>query len=239
MQKDEAKQRAAEASRQVRAARSLAKFRACLEDLGAELLEDRWLGSRVKHRVRCAEGHLCQPMPNNVISGFGPCKTCARVDPAESFAVFKARLDELGAQLVRDEWLGRHTPHAVICAEGHACTPRPGNVMSGGGVCGHCANSLKSTAAWNAFYIVTGPAGVKFGVTSGDYRQRLNAHRRDGYPDVVAVWVDLPDGVAKATEDVVRSRLKADGWQPVRGLEYFPLGALSRVQRIATAVLDA
>lgn len=238
MHKDEAKQRAAAASAKARASRSLMKFKARLDSLGAQLLEDEWLGARTKHHVRCAEGHDCYPMPNNVITGFGICKVCAGISPAESFAKFKARLAELGATLMRDEWLGRHVPHAVVCAAGHSCTPQPGNVLNGLGVCVECSNTLKSAAAWNAFYIVKGPAGVKFGVTSGDYRQRLNVHRRDGYPDVVAVWIDLPNGMAKATEDVVRARLKADDWRPVRGLEYFPIGALAAVQRIASAALD-
>ena len=239
MQKNEAKQRAAEASRKVRAARSLAKFKACLDAMGAELLEPEWLGSRAPHRVRCANGHACTPMPNNVISGYGPCRVCKGTDPATSFAKFRARLDELGATLVQDEWLGRHVPHAVVCSEGHACSPQPGNVMNGGGVCGHCANTLKSQAAWDVFYVVAGSAGVKFGVTGRDPGPRLGAHRRDGYPDVIQVWDDLPGDLAKATEDTIKARLKADGLRPVRGLEYFGPEATATVLRIATAALDS
>ena len=242
MQKNEAKQRAAAASNKVRGERSLAKFKACLDAIGAELLEPEWLGARAPHRVRCANGHDCAPMPNNVISGYGPCRTCKGTDPATSFAKFRARLDELGATLLEQTWLGSHVPHRIRCAAGHESSPQPGNVISGGGICPTCANIHKSltwgTPVWDVFYVVTGAAGIKFGVTGGDPKERLAVHRRDGYADVVRVWTGLCDGLAKATEDTVLARLKCDGWTPVRGVEYFPPGALATVLRIATAVLD-
>jgi len=52
-------------------------FRARLDEAGAVLLEPRWLGARVRHRVRCAAGHVSTPLPNGVQQGHGVCRYCA------------------------------------------------------------------------------------------------------------------------------------------------------------------
>ncbi|MEU2730105.1 hypothetical protein ABZ650_20550 [Streptomyces griseoviridis] len=52
-------------------------FRSQLAAAGATLLERKWLGARVRHRVRCAAGHVSTPMPNGVQQGHGVCRYCA------------------------------------------------------------------------------------------------------------------------------------------------------------------
>lgn len=52
-------------------------FRARLAEDGAVLLEPKWLGARVRHRVRCAAGHVSTPLPNGVQQGNGVCRHCA------------------------------------------------------------------------------------------------------------------------------------------------------------------
>lgn len=51
-------------------------FRARLDELGATLLEAKWLGTMTPHRVKCAAGHECDPRPNNVQQGTGICALC-------------------------------------------------------------------------------------------------------------------------------------------------------------------
>src|SRR5262249_9106743 len=48
------------------------------------------------------------------------------------------------------EWLGKDTPHRCRCAKGHECSPRPGGVQGGGGICRACANQDPATA-WANF----------------------------------------------------------------------------------------
>lgn len=67
------------------------------------------------------------------------CRTCAGNDPRQAEAKFRAHLVELGATLLEPNWLGNMAPHRVRCAAGHDCTPRPGNVGQGEGVCRTCA----------------------------------------------------------------------------------------------------
>lgn len=225
--KNEAKQRAAAASAKTRGARSFQRFLDRLAELGATCIETEWLGARTKHQVICAEGHLCNPLPNNVISGFGPCQTCAGVSPTESYRKFQDRLAELGATLLEDGWIGRHTPHRVRCSEGHECTPTPGNVLNGGGLCRDCAWK------WDAFYVVASEDVVKFGVTTGDPRPRLNVHASAGLTERVLVATDLPEGVALELEGEMKRLLSLAGVRPVHGHEYFPAAARNMV--VATA----
>jgi hypothetical protein len=121
------------------------KFRARLAELGGELLEPSWLGTHVRHRVRCAAGHETTPLPGNVIAGHGICATCARNDPIASEAAFRARLAELGATLL-EPYQGNKHPYRVRCAAGHQCSPRPNDVMKGTGICRTCAGNDPAVA---------------------------------------------------------------------------------------------
>ena len=87
-----------------------ARFRARLAELGATLLEPKWLGVNSPHRVRCAAGHESSPHPGSVQQGQGICRTCAGNDPQAAEAAFRARLAELGATMLEPVWLGAATP---------------------------------------------------------------------------------------------------------------------------------
>lgn len=129
-----------------RSERSHKRFQARLEELGATLLEDKWLGSQTPHRVRCAAGHECSPKPNCVNGGQGVCRTCAGNDPRAAEAEFRDRLEELGATLIEPTWLGRARAHRVICVNGHECSPSPGSVKQGQGICNACVGKSSSVA---------------------------------------------------------------------------------------------
>lgn len=199
-----------------------AAFRARLAELGATLVEPAWLGNITPHRVRCAAGHDCTPAPGNVRRGGGICRTCTGKDPRVAEAAFRERLAELGATLLEPTYLGANTPHRVRCSAGHDCTPRPSNIRDGNGLCRACAKR-----AWNALYVVADDLGVvKFGITSGDPRPRLGVHRRDGLDQIVRLFTDLPDGVARGLENNICAALRDAREAPVRGLEYFSARAL-------------
>lgn len=53
------------------------EFRARLTQMGATLLEPKWLGNQYPHRVMCAAGHQCSPRPESVQQGQGVCRRCA------------------------------------------------------------------------------------------------------------------------------------------------------------------
>lgn len=209
-----------------------ARFRLRLAEIGAVLLEP-YHGMHSPHRLRCSEGHECSPNPHGVIAGQGPCLICARKDPATAEAAFNARLTEMGAVQVEPTWLGVSSPHHVRCAQGHDCYPRPNNVRSGEGICRECAGLV-----WDVFYVVVDAAcNVKFGISSGDARPRLRAHKRSGYTKVVRLYSNLPDDVALTTERSVKSTLRLADITPIRGREYFGPEALAVVLDIVDGYL--
>lgn len=68
-------------------------------------------------------------------------------------AAFRARVVELGGEVLEQEWLGSGTPHRVRCKNGHECTPTPGNLTKPSrGLCRICAgkDSAIAEAAFRA-----------------------------------------------------------------------------------------
>ena len=264
-----------------------ARFRARLDELGATLLEPRWLGALEPHKARCAAGHECTPRPSNMSSGQGICRVCAGQDPAAAEARFRARVAELGG-MVLGQYVNKDIPVLLRCANGHDCAPRPGSVVKGFGLCRTCAGQDPITAEarfrarieelggtvlgeyvsnrtpiaarcsaghdcnpypnnvmrgegfcltcigviWDVFYVVTGPAGVKFGITSGNPRPRLAFHRRNGYGTVVRVHEGLPGTTARDLENELVRLMCVSGVAPVRGREYFPAEALPTILHV-------
>jgi len=271
-------------------AAAAAAFREALDRMGATLLERDWLGSMVPHRVRCIAGHNCRPMPASVQQGHGICRVCAGVDTATAEADFRARVEKVGGIvlgsyvnnktpiLVRckaghDSWpwpssvqagrgicltcserdpvsaarafhsrmaemgaavlgdyVNAHTPVLARCAAGHDCTPTPHGVRKGRGICQVCKGLL-----WDVFYVVThdSETRVKFGITSGNPRDRLRHHRRYGYTSVAYLATDLPGTIAPDTENAILSALALAGERPIHGREYFDISCLPLILDVA------
>ncbi len=147
------------------------------------------------------------------------------VSPAEAWAAFNLHVEAQDETVLEPEWLDALTPHRVRCAEGHVIPVRPGNIQSGQGICEMCAGQVH-----DVFYIVTGPRGLKFGISSRDGSVRLDQHRRDGYGDpTVRLWAQLPGRLPDDTEDLVLARLKAAGHKPNWRREYFNIWLLDVV----------
>lgn len=137
--------------RSTRSIDSERRFRERVADLGATILEPAWLGSTRRHRLRCAAGHPCSPLPSNVLKGRGICLICVGIDPAQSWSRFRARVVALGGTVVEPEWLGSHTRHRVICRAGHECAPFPHAFSAGRTpICRTCSRRDPADA-WRRF----------------------------------------------------------------------------------------
>lgn len=213
---------------------AFAAFKEALTTLGATLLEPTYLGNQVPHRVRCSEGHPCNPRPHDVQRGQGICNVCAGHDPATAWAAFQARIAELGATLLEPVYLGSQMRHQAICAEGHRCSPVPAETVQGRGICGECAGKV-----WDVFYVVINEAEcqVKFGITRGDPRPRLKDHIKDGFHKTEVLLTGLPGTLARDTENAVKAALRLAKIRPVRGLEYHDISALALILDIANGHL--
>jgi hypothetical protein len=102
--------------------RADALFRARVADLGGEVLEPEWLGTRKPHRVRCGAGHEHATYPTNVLAGKGICRTCAHQGRSqEAEAAFRERVAELGGIVLEEGWLGNHEASGLAIS----VAPRP------------------------------------------------------------------------------------------------------------------
>jgi hypothetical protein len=209
-------------------------FLARLKEQGAIPLYEKWLGGGKRHRIRCAAGHECAPRPSDVGQGGNLCKTCSGKDPVASEARFLARLKELGATPLYEEWTTSADPHRVRCALGHECYPRPSGVLLGLGVCRFCAG-----AEWDAFYVTASSEAVKFGVTSGDPRPRLRVHAARGYTEVIRLATGLPGTIAPDAERAVLAALATAGEKPIEGREYFERSCLALILDVADSWLTS
>ena len=130
-----------------------AAFEQTLTTRGAVLLEARWLGARVPHRIRCAAGHETTTYPECVHRGGGICKVCAGLDPATVRDEFHATVAARGGAVLEPAWLGSATRHRVRCAAGHENLVLPRSVRQGGGICRTCSgrDPVAAETAFRAF----------------------------------------------------------------------------------------
>lgn len=207
-------------------------FRERLTELGAELLQP-YVNSGALHRVRCAGGHdlLLRPRQVQVDRKRGRtdiCIHCAGKGPGAAEAAFRAKLAACGATLLESAYLGYHRPHRVLCNRGHQGRPTPSNVAHGHGICRFCAHG-----DWDAFYVVTGDAGVKFGITSSDGRHRLARHSNAGFTSVELLATGLPGTIALDAENAVKAALALARERPLKGREYFDISCLGLIMDVA------
>ncbi|MFJ8143281.1 hypothetical protein [Streptomyces sp. NPDC096013] len=209
--------------------RSESRFREAVTVLGAEVIGP-YIAVGKPIVIRCANGHESRPIPKNVLNGQGVCGMCARNAPGMTEAQFRLTVADLGGEVL-GPFLNVNTPILIRCRNGHQGYPRPADVQRGIGICNACHGKT-----WDVFYTVVDDIRdiLKFGITSGDSRWRLNCHKADGFDRVVRLHEKLPEGVARELENHVRFTLRDAGEHPVRGREYFP----SRVLPVVLDVVD-
>lgn len=197
-------------------------FRARVADLGGSVVGE-YAGSGTPVDCRCPRGHLCSPRPTNIGRGLGMCRTCARQDPVAAKSAFYALIAERGGRVV-GEYVNNHTPVACVCPAGHSCRAWPTVIQQGGAMCRMCVNMV-----WDVFYVTISPTlgRLKFGISSGDGRARLDRHRRAGYTEVIRILPGLPD--AHLLERHILTSLRDAGAAAVHGREYFDIGVLAVV----------
>jgi len=192
-----------------------------LQEFGCRSISPGWHGSQHRYMIRCSRGHEAAQLATLVINGAHPCRICQGNTSAAAEHAFRTTVAKLGGEVLETEWLGSETPHAVRCPKGHVVTPRPHALTGGQGLCRKCKG-----LDWNAFYVVAGVAGIKFGITSRDGKQRLGRHKRAGYTEVVRLLTGMQPDEAPTLERVCLAAMADAKIAPIRGREYFPIEAL-------------
>lgn len=142
-------------------------------------------------------------------------------------AAFRLTVKEQQGTCAYQEWKGALSPHDVMCANKHLCSPRPSVLQRRQGLCSQCIRTPS-----DVFYVVRNPYTqiVKFGITSGNGSDRLNTHKRDGFTEIVYIHKNFSR--ARQLEDTMKILLRNCGFQPIRGHEYFRDNALPFIRSI-------
>lgn len=107
-----------------------AAFQRLVTENGGTVLEGRWLGAIVPHRVRCAAGHITTPRPHDAKATGSFCSVCVGRNREAAWQTFRALVTDNGGVVVEAEWLGNHAAHRIVCSGGHAISVRPSKVTS-------------------------------------------------------------------------------------------------------------
>lgn len=208
-------------------AQAEADARRRLQSLGFTPAWECWLGAGRPHAVTCAAGHEFTAYPSGLERRGCTCPHCAGRTTEAIESAFREAVIRQGATPAWDRWLGAIRRHRVICKNGHECWPTPNSIQQGKGVCRFCAGK-----AWDVFYLVVNDEKreIKFGITSGDPRGRLAVHRNRGYSRVILVTASP---LALKVETETKKALRAAGFRPVHGREYFPAEALDEALQVA------
>jgi hypothetical protein len=122
-----------------------ADFMTALATADVTLLEECYLGYKVPHRVRCAEGHLSRPTPDRVKQGKNICSSCGGKPMWEqAWLDFQNNVQKTDAIVLEARWLGSQEPHLIRCRKGHEVRVRPAQVAYAAkhrrrGICVTCA----------------------------------------------------------------------------------------------------
>lgn len=127
--------------------------------LGAEVLEEKWLGSGTPHKVRCKGGHEVAVWPSGAGKGRGICRICVGLDTKTAEAYFRNAIEELGGVAIYKAWKGVNASHQVLCPKGHIASPRPNDIQQGHTMCRSCAGKDPKTAWENFKETVAGLGG--------------------------------------------------------------------------------
>lgn len=210
-----------------------AKARRRLQNAGFTAAWEQWLGAGVPHRTFCPAGHEVLMRPSQ-LARKAYCPHCAGTTTEAIENAFRESVIKQGGTPAWSNWLGAIRGHKVICKAGHTCYPTPNSIQQGGGICRFCKGK-----SWDVYYIVANDnkREMKFGITSGDPKGRLAVHKNRGYSRVVLV---AESSLALKVETETKRALRAAGFQPTKGREYFPLTALNEALEVAISYgLDA
>ena len=107
--------------------------------MGGKLI-GKYHNTTTKIECLCSNGHTYYPQPYNINKGGGICSVCYPRDPILTEARFHNRVNQLGGQ-VTGKYKNNREPVSLLCRNGHFCSPKPSNVLSGQGVCQTCNES--------------------------------------------------------------------------------------------------
>src|SRR5690348_14928438 len=78
------------------------RFQQRVEELGGEVLDQEWRGSRQTYSVRCPAGHLVRIWPIGLHQGRGICSVCSGQSPQVAWEDFQSLVRQLGGVVIEE-----------------------------------------------------------------------------------------------------------------------------------------
>lgn len=94
----------------------------------------------------CANGHTCKPKPGSVLQGRGICRICSGCDKQTAKNKFYHIVETIIGGKVVGIYKDNRTCVECICPNGHKCSPLPGSLFRGRGMCKICSGDDVETA---------------------------------------------------------------------------------------------
>lgn len=109
---------------------------------GGQLVSKTYLGSGLKHKWRCAEGHVWEASPTSIKRGSW-CARCARLFPL-TIEEMQGLASKQGGKCLSKEYINALTKLEWQCSEGHIWTAVPASIKRGAW-CPHCSKKARLT----------------------------------------------------------------------------------------------
>lgn len=106
---------------------SLDDVRRMAERSGAQCLSAQYLGYHKPLRFRCAAGHEFHTRVASVMANGVFCAECQRLKLDE----FQPLCDQIGYQLLSDEYINNYTYLRLVCDQGHRWDVQPRHLKEG------------------------------------------------------------------------------------------------------------
>ena len=114
---------------------------------GGEFLSTNYLGSLIKHKWKCSNGHIWETTPSAIRSGYW-CPKCGVMESAEkrkaSFNDILEIIEGKDGKCLSNTYINSKVKLKVQCAKGHIWETLP-SVLKKGHWCPTCANQKKLT----------------------------------------------------------------------------------------------
>jgi hypothetical protein len=127
-----------------RVSRSMAAFHESITKLGGRIVGG-YKNANTPVKCVCPRGHRCSPIPNNIRKGQGMCPTCSGNNGAAARREFLENIAHLGGTVL-GKYVNCDTPVDCLCRKGHHCSPYPGSIHAGQGMCRTCAGNNPDVA---------------------------------------------------------------------------------------------
>lgn len=105
-------------------------------------LSETYLGSRVKHRWLCAEGHKWEATWDSINNGNSWCPICCGNVKEDPLHELQGLAQKRGGELVSKEFQGMQKKHRWRCAKGHEWDAKPSHIKSSHSWCPSCSGRV-------------------------------------------------------------------------------------------------